>query len=109
MKKFLCVFVVTMLLLSVSGCATVPDEQDTAVLPPSRVGGSQMRATLVKNTRLNLRFQMLMLLPGSKLEIGLARTLIILQHTSKQKCCSALKAHLPKPSRFLKTVLLPVQ
>lgn len=48
MKKFLCVFVVTMLLLSVSGCATVPDEQDTAVLPPSRVGGSQMQATLVK-------------------------------------------------------------
>lgn len=48
MKKILCVFVVTMLLLSVSGCATVPDEQDAAVLPPSRVGASQMQATLVK-------------------------------------------------------------
>lgn len=48
MKKILCVFVVTMLLLSVSGCATVTLEQDATVLPPSRVGASQMQATLVK-------------------------------------------------------------
>lgn len=45
MKKFICIFFAIMLLLSVSGCATVSDERDAAVLPLSRIGTSQIQAT----------------------------------------------------------------
>lgn len=48
MKKILCIFFSAVLLLMVSGCAAVSDGRDEAVLPPSRVGASQMQATLVK-------------------------------------------------------------
>lgn len=45
MKKFLCIFFTITLLLSVSGCATVSDERDTVVLPPSRIGTFGIQAT----------------------------------------------------------------
>ena len=50
MKKYLCaVFAIVMLMISISGCASVPEETTPAVLPPTRIGASGFKATMAKD------------------------------------------------------------
>ena len=50
MKKYLCaVFAIVMLMISISGCASAPEETDPVVLPPTRIGASGYKATMVKD------------------------------------------------------------
>ncbi|KIR03892.1 hypothetical protein P261_02707 [Lachnospiraceae bacterium TWA4] len=47
MKNILSFLFAIFLLLSISGCSTVTDKNDVAILPPTRVGTSSIQASLV--------------------------------------------------------------
>ncbi len=48
MKKLLCILFAVMILLTISGCASVPEETDPVVLPPTRIGASESKGILLK-------------------------------------------------------------